>query len=64
MNSGPVAQLRPMESRSACAMEAQKASGVLAGEHGAHGLDGARNHDRDVVAGFLHQALMPRAGRP
>ena len=50
MNSGPVAQFRPMESRSACAMEAQNASAVWPGQHGAHGFDGARDHHRNAPA--------------
>ena len=47
MNSGPVAQLRPIESRSACIDRGAEGVGGLAGEHGAHGLDRARDHGGD-----------------
>ena len=36
--------------------------GVLAGEHGAHGFDGAGNHDGDFDAGFVRKALDAEQG--
>ena len=65
MNSGPVAQLSPIDSRSACAIEAQKGFGVLPGQHGAHGFDGARDHDRECVRPhFARQPLNAQQRRP
>ena len=57
MNSGPVAQFRPMDSRSTWEIGGTEGIGGLAGEHGAHGLDGAGNHDRDAAAELAHQLL-------
>ena len=57
INSGPVAQLRPMYSRSACSRLTSERLGVLARQHGAHGLDGAGDGDGHSLPRSLKAAL-------
>ena len=57
MNSGPVAQFSPIDIRSAWRIGRQKRFGVLPGQHRAHRLDRARNHDGNFAARSSRQPL-------
>ena len=63
MNSGPVAQLRPMESRSALAMEAKKAS-VAARRAWCRCSMVPETIDRDANPELLPRAVRWRSARP
>ena len=60
MNSGPVPQFKPTDSRSACAIEDVQRIGGLPGQHGAHGFDGAGDHHRE----YGGRVRAPGAGWP
>ncbi len=49
MNSGPVAQFRPTESKLSVRDGGVERVGRLAGEHGTHRFNGARDHGRNRI---------------
>ena len=52
MNSGPVAQLRPIEKQVEVLERGVERLDAWPGEHGAHRLDGAADHQRQLDAGL------------
>ena len=64
MNSGPVAQLRPEVEEIEVLERGGQRLDRLAGEHGAHRLDGAGDGDRHRVARALEGPLKCRGWPP
>jgi hypothetical protein len=61
MNSGPVAQLSPMENRSRCSRATVERLDGLSRQHRAHRLDGAADHEGQGDPAACMAALTPMA---